>query len=117
VWKNGVLLEALDAVLQGTVDFENIMQLKQLEKLHHFGINVTDLEKSVVVVRGFHDGKENSETRTVNEVDIFKVQDQLGFGLMEIILQLFFDRLGYESIKTVNVIESDYDNVLDCLCF
>jgi hypothetical protein len=86
VWGKGLLLEALNAVLQGTVDFEYIMQLKQLEKLHYLGINVTDLEKSVVVVRGFHDGKENSKTRTVNEVDIFKVQDQLGLGLIKIIL-------------------------------
>jgi hypothetical protein len=55
VCRPGILLETLNAVLQGAVYLEDIMQLKEFEKFHDFSIDITNLKEAIIIIRGFHD--------------------------------------------------------------
>ena len=112
-----MLFKTLDAVFQGVVNLEDIMKLQEFEKLHDLGIDIADLEKAIVVIGCLHDGKKYAETCTVNEIDAFQVENELGFGLGKIFFQLLFYGLCNERVKPVDIVKSHYNYVLDAFSF
>jgi hypothetical protein len=108
-----MLFKTLDAVFQGVVDLEDIVKLQEFEQLHHLGIDITDLEKAIVIIGCLHDGKKYTETGTINEIDAFEVQNELGFGLGKIFFQLLFYRLCNERVKPVDIVKSHYNDAID----
>ena len=89
-----LLFEALQALIQVLVDLKYIVQLQELEQFHHLFINITDLEGSIIVIGGFHDGQKDTEPGAVDKLDAGKVKHQFDIGFVEVFQEAFFNRFG-----------------------
>jgi hypothetical protein len=87
-----LFVKAFKAVVQVTVNFKDIVQLKQLKQFHNFFADAANFEMAKVNAGSFHDGKKYSKSRTVNKTNTFEIEDQFGIGFVKKVIELLFYR-------------------------
>jgi len=80
-------------------------------------MDIAELEETITVIRRLHNGKEYAKTGTVDEINVFQVQDEFGMGLLIELFKLFLDGICDQGIETVHVLKTHYNDVLYGFCF
>jgi len=105
-------MKAFETVVKVTVNFKNIVQLKQLKKLHHFFTDIANLKVTKIYIGGFHYRKKYTKARAIDKAYAFEIQDKFCIRFVKKIVELLLYRFCNQCIEPVDVFEGCYIDIV-----